>query len=103
VLSGHLIGAAVGLLSGTRYSDMCGFRAIGTDALARLKLRETTYGWNLEMQMRAAFARLRIIELPVPYRCRIAGQSKVAGTLKGSVKAGWRIGTTLVRVAVQRA
>jgi hypothetical protein len=55
------------------------------------------------MQMRAAFAGMRIIELPVPYRCRIAGQSKVAGTLKGSVKAGWRISTTLVRVAVQRA
>ncbi len=103
VLSGLLIGAAVGLLSGTRYSDMCGFRAISAAALARLPMRETTYGWNLEMQMRAAFARLRIIELPVPYRCRIAGQSKVAGTLKGSVKAGWRITTTLVRVAAQRA
>jgi len=103
VLSGHVIGAAVGLLSGTRYSDMCGFRAISADALGRLAMRETTYGWNLEMQMRAAFARLRIIELPVPYRCRIAGQSKVAGTLKGSVKAGWRIAATLVRVAVQRA
>jgi glycosyltransferase involved in cell wall biosynthesis len=103
VLSGRVIGAAGGLLSGTRYSDMCGFRAISTAALARLPMRETTYGWNLEMQMRAAFARLRIIELPVPYRCRIAGQSKVAGTLKGSVKAGWRITTTLVRVAVQRA
>jgi hypothetical protein len=66
-------------------------------------MRETTYGWNLEMQMRAAFARLRIIELPVPYRRRVAGQSKVAGTLKGSVKAGWRITTTLLRVAMQRA
>ncbi len=103
VLSGRVIGAAVGLLSGTRYSDMCGFRAIATDALARLTMRETTYGWNLEMQMRAAFAGMRIVELPVPYRRRIAGQSKVAGTLKGSVKAGWRIGTTLIRVAVQRA
>ena len=103
VLSGRIIGAAVGLLSGTRYSDMCGFRAISTAALARLKMRETTYGWNLEMQMRAAFARLRIVELPVPYRCRIAGQSKVAGTVRGSVKAGWRITATLVRVAVQRA
>jgi glycosyltransferase involved in cell wall biosynthesis len=103
VLSGRIIGAAVGLLSGTHYSDMCGFRAIRAEALARLNMRETTSGWNLEMQMRAAFARLRIVELPVPYRCRVAGQSKVAGTLKGSVKAGWRISTTLVRVAVQRA
>jgi glycosyltransferase involved in cell wall biosynthesis len=103
VLSGRVIGAAVGMLSGTRYSDMCGFRAIRTEALARLPMRETTYGWNLEMQMRAAFARMRIIELPVPYRRRIAGQSKVAGTLKGSVKAGWRITATLLRVAMQRA
>jgi glycosyltransferase involved in cell wall biosynthesis len=103
VVSGRIIGAAVGVLSGTHYSDMCGFRAISADALARLKLRETTYGWNLEMQMRAAFAHLRIVELPVPYRCRVAGQSKVAGTVKGSVKAGWRIATTLVRVAMQRA
>ncbi len=103
VVSGRVIGAAVGLLSGTHYSDMCGFRAIDAAALARLNMRETTYGWNLEMQMRAAFARLRILELPVPYRCRVAGQSKVAGTVKGSIKAGWRIGTTLVRVAAQRA
>jgi hypothetical protein len=103
VLSGRIIGAAVGLLSGTHYSDMCGFRAIGVDALAKLPMRETTYGWNLEMQMRAAFAKLRIVELPVPYRCRVAGQSKVAGTVKGSVKAGWRITTTLLRVAMQRA
>jgi hypothetical protein len=66
-------------------------------------MRETTYGWNLEMQMRAAFAGLRIIELPVPYRRRIAGQSKVAGTVRGSVKAGWRITATLLRVAMQRA
>jgi glycosyltransferase involved in cell wall biosynthesis len=103
VVSGQVIGAAVGVLSGTRYSDMCGFRAISAAALARLKMRETTYGWNLEMQMRAAFAGLRIIELPVPYRRRIAGQSKVAGTVRGSVKAGWRITATLLRVAMQRA
>jgi hypothetical protein len=70
-------------------------RRAGTPAL-----RETTYGWNIEMQMRAARAGLRILELPVPYRCRIGGQSKVAGTLGGSLRAAWRIATTLVRVAV---
>jgi hypothetical protein len=98
-----VIGQAVGLMSGTRYSDMCGFRAISAAALARLPMREMTYGWNLEMQMRAAFAHMRIVELPMPYRCRIVGQSKVAGTLKGSVKAGWRITATLFRVGLQRS
>jgi hypothetical protein len=80
---------------------MCGFRAIRATALAALPMRETTYGWNLEMQMRAAFARLRIVELPMPYRCRVAGRSKVAGTLRGSLKAGWRITATLLRVAIK--
>jgi glycosyltransferase involved in cell wall biosynthesis len=102
VLAGRVIGAAVGLLSGTGYSDMCGFRAIAAPALARLPMSETTYGWNLEMQMLAAFAKLRIIELPVPYRRRIAGKSKVAGTLRGSAIAGWRITATLLRVAMRR-
>ena len=76
------------LLYGVRYTDMCAFRAIGREALARLDMRETTYGWNIEMQMKAARAGLRILEVPVPYRCRAGGSSKVAGTLGGSVRAG---------------
>ncbi|MBS0562600.1 MAG: glycosyltransferase family 2 protein [Proteobacteria bacterium] len=99
VFAGWLIGGAVGLLTGTRYTDMGAFRAIGADALARLGMREMTYGWNLEMQMRAAYAGLRIREIPVPYRRRVAGRSKVAGNLRGSIKAGWRITATLLRVA----
>ena len=58
-LAGYVIGAAIGLLYGTRYTDMCAFRAIRADALARLGMSEMTYGWNLEMQMRAARARLQ--------------------------------------------
>lgn len=99
VLAGLLIGRAVGWLSGVRYTDMCAFRAIRADDLERLGMREMTYGWNLEMQMRAARAGFRVLEVPVDYRCRIAGDSKVAGTIRGSVKAATRIIATLIRVA----
>lgn len=99
VLAGLLIGRAVGWLSGVRYTDMCAFRAIRAGELDRLGMREMTYGWNLEMQMRAARAGFRVLEIPVDYRCRIAGNSKVAGTFRGSIKAATRIISTLFRVA----
>ena len=101
-LAGRVIGAAIGLLYGVWYSDMCAFRAIRTDVFARLGMHEMTYGWNLEMQMRAARARFRILELPVPHGRRIAGRSKVAGTLSGSTKAGLRILATFARIACER-
>ncbi len=99
VLAGHLIGAAVGLLSGVRYTDMCAFRAIRLDTLDSLGMQEMTYGWNLEMQMRAARSGLRIREIPLPYHNRIAGKSKVAGNLRGTFRAGTRITQTLIRLA----
>jgi glycosyltransferase involved in cell wall biosynthesis len=102
VLAGYVIGAAIGLIYGVRYTDMCAFRAIRTDALVRLSMSEMTYGWNLEMQMQAARARLRILELPVPHGRRLAGYSKVAGTLRGTLKAGFRIIATFARVACER-
>src|SRR6516162_5116840 len=100
--AGYVIGGAVGLIYGTRYTDMCAFRAIRADALVRLGMREMTYGWNLEMQMRAARAGLRILELPVPHGRRRAGNSKVAGTLRGTLNAGVRIFATFARVACER-
>jgi hypothetical protein len=75
------------------------FRAITREALSRLQMREETYGWNLEMQMRAAQIGLRIREVPVSYRKRAGGVSKVAGSLSGSVRAAVRITQTLLRVA----
>jgi glycosyltransferase involved in cell wall biosynthesis len=100
VAAGHLAGLGMRLLYGTAYTDMCAFRAIRRDALAALDLREMTYGWNLEMQMKAAHAGLRIAEIPVPYRRRAGGKSKVAGTVAGTLRAGWRIAVTFGRVAV---
>ena len=100
--SGRIIGGAVGALYGFRYTDMCAFRAIRRDALMSLDMREMTYGWNLEMQMKAARSCLRIMELPVPYANRAGGESKVAGSLRGSLQAGSRILLTFVRVGLSR-
>lgn len=101
VLAGRIAGWGIGALYGVRYSDMCAYRAIRRDTLRRLDMREMTYGWNIEMQMRAARAGLRIKEVPMPYRCRIAGQSKVAGSLRGTILAGGKIVSTFIRVAAQ--
>jgi glycosyltransferase involved in cell wall biosynthesis len=100
LLAGRLAGWAIGLLYGLRYTDMCAFRAIRRDALLGLGMREMTYGWNIEMQMRAAAAGLRILEIPVDYHRRIGGRSKVAGSLRGSIKAAGRIVLTFARVAL---
>jgi glycosyltransferase involved in cell wall biosynthesis len=100
ILAGHLIGAAVGVMAGKRYRDMCAFRAIRIADLKRLGMQEMGYGWNLEMQIRAARAGLRVREVPMPYHNRIAGKSKVAGSLKGTLRAGQRILRTLVSVGL---
>jgi glycosyltransferase involved in cell wall biosynthesis len=102
VLAGRVAGFGMGALYHVQYSDMCAFRAIDRAALARLDMREMTYGWNIEMQMKAARAALRILEVPMPYRCRAAGQSKVAGSLRGTMRAGTKIVSTFLRVATAR-
>ena len=103
VLAGRVFGAAVRLRYGTGYTDMCAFRAIRRETLLGLGMREMTYGWNLEMQMKAARGGLRILEIPVDSRCRTAGVSKVAGSFRGTLKAGTRIIATFLRVARERA
>jgi len=102
VYAGELAGLLVWLLYRVRYTDMCPFRAIQRDALITLGMREETYGWNLEMQMKAARAGLRILEVPVDHRCRAGGVSKVSGTWRGTFVAGTRILATLFRVALER-
>lgn len=99
VAAGWMAGQGMRLLYGVRYTDMCAYRAIRKQALARLDMRETTYGWNIEMQMKAARLGLRIAEVPMPYRVRRGGESKVAGSLRGTLRAGTRIVETFVRVA----
>ena len=102
VFSGRAAGVLLKLLYGVSYTDMSPFRAIRREALERLGMKEQTYGWNLEMQMRVARAGLRILEVPVDHRCRTGGESKVSGTLRGTFVAGTRIIATLLRVAAER-
>ena len=101
ILAGLIAGWLTALLYGVRYTDMCALRAIRRDTLLGLGMRELSYGWNLEMQMRVARANLRVLEVPVAYRRRRGGESKVAGSLRGSVKAGLRIMATFARVAME--
>lgn len=102
VIAGYTIGFMLRILYGVRSTDMGPFRAIRRDTYDRLNLREETYGWPLEMQMRAARARVRTMEVPVDYRRRAGGHSKIAGTVRGSVLAASRILVTFARLAIQK-
>ena len=102
IFAGRLAGWLMSILYGVRYTDMCPFRAIRRDALEKLSMKEETYGWNLEMQMKAARSGLRILEVPVNHRRRTGGVSKVSGTLGGTFVAGARIIATFLRIAVAK-
>ncbi len=78
------------------YSDLGPFRAIDYDALCSLGMSDRNFGWTIEMQIKAVRAGLRIIEKPVPYRCRV-GTSKISGTWWGSVRAGVKIIYTIAK------
>ena len=101
IFSGRFAGWMMSILYGVRYTDMSPFRAIRREALEKLSMKEETYGWNLEMQMKAARAGLRILEVPVNHRCRAGGISKVSGTLRGTFVAGARIIATFLRIALK--
>jgi glycosyltransferase involved in cell wall biosynthesis len=101
VFAGYMVGFILRVLYGIRSTDMGPFRAIRHDTLDQLSLHEETYGWPLEMQMRAAQARVPTMEVPVDYRRRAGGQSKIAGTVRGSVLAATRILITLGRLAIR--
>ena len=87
LVAGWLAGALLRAVYGVRFTDMSPFRAIRVDCLRRLGMNETTYGWNLEMQMRVAAAGLHIREIPVDHRCRRGGVSKVSGNLTAGLVA----------------
>jgi glycosyltransferase involved in cell wall biosynthesis len=86
-------------LYGFPYSDLGPFRAIRFAALLDLGMTDRTYGWTVEMQIKAVRQRLRIAEVPVRYRKRLSGESKVSGTVKGSLLAGYKILWTVFRYA----
>jgi glycosyltransferase involved in cell wall biosynthesis len=100
IVAGLLAGSLLRIVYGVRFTDMSPFRAIRVSDLQRLGMREVTYGWNLEMQMRAAAAGLRTLEVPVDHRRRRGGTSKVSGNLVAGLSAAWKIATTFLRLAV---
>lgn len=83
-------------LYGAHFTDLGPFRAIRREALQRIGMADTTYGWTVEMQLKAAKLKLRNTEVPVRYRRRI-GTSKVSGTVRGTLGAGYKILWTIFR------
>ena len=102
IVAGALASMLLRLVYRVRFTDMSPFRAMRVSKLKRLGMGEATYGWNLEMQMRAAAAGLRILEVPVDHQRRRGGESKISGKLAASLKAAWAIATTFVRLAFVR-
>jgi glycosyltransferase involved in cell wall biosynthesis len=88
------------LFWGYRFSDLGPFRAVRMDALRRMQMQDPTYGWTVEMQIKAAKMKFRSTEVPVRYRRRI-GRSKVTGTIRGTVSASVKILYTIFRSLFQ--
>ena len=95
--AGLVGGLLLRMIYGARFSDLSPFRAIRSDALRRLGMRDTTYGWNLEMLMRVAAAGLPAREIPVGQRRRIGGVSKVSGNFAAGIRAAAVLAVTFVR------
>jgi glycosyltransferase involved in cell wall biosynthesis len=96
VFGNRLAAILIRVLYGLDISDLGPFRAGRTDVLRALALEETTYGWAVEMILKGALGGFRVVEVPVSYYPRI-GKSKISGTLKGTVGAGWFILSLIVR------
>ena len=93
-----IAGFLIQIFWGFKYTDLGPFRAIRLDSLNKLKMEDKWYGWTVEMQIKAAREKMRILEIPVSYRVRI-GKSKVTGTIKGTVMASIIILSTIFKYA----
>jgi glycosyltransferase involved in cell wall biosynthesis len=101
-LGNWLISRLLNYLYGTNVYDIGSFRAIHRDVLEALQMQERTFGWPVEMLVKAARAHYRLVEVPLHYRRRSHGRSKVAGTVIGSVKAAYVMLRTMLRYACER-
>jgi len=97
----RLAAGLIRFLYGVEICDLGPFRAARADVLRVLGLEETTYGWAVEMLLKGALAGYRVVEVPVSYHPRI-GKSKISGTLKGTVGAGWFILSLIARYFFRR-
>jgi glycosyltransferase involved in cell wall biosynthesis len=89
------------LLYGIPITDLSPFRAVGRERLLQLRMEEMTYGWPTEMIVKAARQRWNIREIPVLYRPRYGGQSKISGTVRGTILAGYNILRTILRYSLR--
>lgn len=101
VLGNKLACFLMRLLFRVNYTDLGPFRAIDYRSLQKLRMNDENFGWTIEMQIKSARAKLRFREIPVPYRRRI-GDSKISGTINGTIKAGAKILYTIARYGLQR-
>ncbi len=101
VFGNRLAASLIKVLYGLKINDLGPFRAARADVLRALSLEETTYGWAVEMILKGALAGFRVVEVPVSYYPRI-GKSKISGTLKGTLGAGWFILSLIVRYYFRR-
>jgi glycosyltransferase involved in cell wall biosynthesis len=100
IFAARLAGSLLRVRYSVKFTDMSPFRAIRSELLRSLPMREETYGWNLEMQMLVAQRGARILEIPVNHRRRRGGVSKVSGTFSGTIRAALRIVATFCRVSL---
>ena len=96
-IGNRLVLLVLAVLLGRTFRDLPSFKVIRADVFSHLAMRERTYGWTVEMLVKAERARLRIAEVPVQYRPRLAGRSKVSGTVRGTVGAAWKLLASAVR------
>lgn len=98
IFGNWLATSLIRLFYGVRYTDLGPFRAIKYDALIALDMQDKTYGWTVEMQVKAAKQKMKTTEVAVTYKKRI-GHSKISGTIKGTILAGYKIITTIFKYA----
>ncbi len=85
----------IGLMWRYRYTEMGPLRVISRKAFEQLEMKDPTWGWNVEMQIKAIWKKLRVREIPVSYGRRLTGKSKISGTLMGTIRAGAKILKTI--------
>jgi len=101
VFGNRLAASLIRIIYGLDITDLGPFRAGRAEVLRALALEEPTYGWAVEMILKGALAGFRVVEVPVSYHPRI-GKSKISGTLKGTIGAGWFILSLIVRYYFRR-
>lgn len=101
IAGNRVAGILISLIWRQRVSDLGPFRAIRSQALQQLNMKDQTYGWTVEMQIKAIKGKLRVVEVPVTSKKRLHGKSKVGGTLRGVVGASISILGMILKLAIQ--